>query len=95
MILTREVLSDKLAKDMEYSKSAMNKIVLALYAEIADALRKGDTVVLTNIGRISSKVLKARMGINPRNREPVQLPTRVSFKLTPCRSLKQAVNPPV
>lgn len=63
----------------------------AMLEAITDALKKGDSVLLTGFGKFEVRTRAARTGINPKTLEKIQLPeTKVpAFKAG--KGLKDAV----
>lgn len=56
-------------------------------------LLNGDgAVTLQGIGRLSVKSLKARKGINPKTKAPIDIPARLSVGFKPAPSLKKELN---
>jgi DNA-binding protein HU-beta len=63
----------------------------ALAGMIQAALKKGYKVPLPGIGKIQVRQSKARMGRNPATGETIRIPARKRVRLSPSKSLKDAV----
>lgn len=58
---------------------------------IQAALKSGYKVVLPGLGKIQVAKSKARKGINPLTREPINIPARKKVRFTANKALKEAV----
>lgn len=58
---------------------------------IQAALKSGFKVVLPGLGKIQVARSKARKGINPATREPINIPARKKVRFTANKALKEAV----
>lgn len=68
------------------------RAVLGLLAEIAAAaLRRGEAVVLPEIGTLSPVQRAARKGRNPHTREEIAIPARRVAKFKPAKALREAL----
>ncbi len=79
------------AAKAEISKKDAEAAVSAVFDAITEALQEGDKVALAGFGTFDVKVRAARIGLNPRTKETIQIPeTKVpSFKAG--KPLKDAV----
>jgi DNA-binding protein HU-beta len=64
----------------------------ALVDSVADALKKGDQVVLVGFGTFSVKDRAARTGRNPQTGEPIQIAAARIPSFKAGKALKDAVN---
>ncbi len=64
-----------------------------IFDAIRDALANGDKVVLTGFGTFDVRDRKEKRCLNPRNRQPIQLPAGKAPAFKAGRGLKEAVNP--
>lgn len=64
----------------------------ALTAVIEDALKNGGKVKLPGFGTFEVKERAARLGRNPRTREPVDIPASRKPAFRPGQALKEAVS---
>ena len=63
----------------------------ALVASITDALKSGDKVHLVGFGTFEMKERAARVGRNPKTREPVNIPASKHPAFKPGKVLKETV----
>jgi DNA-binding protein HU-beta len=75
-------LVDAIASQANLSKSDAENALNAFIAVVQDAITAGDKVALPGFGTFAPKLSKARTGIDPRTRQPVQIPERKSAKFT-------------
>jgi DNA-binding protein HU-beta len=62
------------------------------FAELViDLLKKGYKIPLPGIGKMQVRKTKARMGINPKTREPMKIAAKKKVKFTVAKGLKDAV----
>ena len=74
-----------LSKDME-------KIVSIILAEINDALNRGQNFEARGFGSFKLTIRKARIGRNPKNSEPVQIPEKKAIKWKMSKILYRRLN---
>ena len=74
-----------LSKDME-------KIVSIILAEINDALNRGQNFEARGFGSFKLTIKKARIGRNPKNSEPVQIPEKKAIKWKMSKILYRRLN---
>ena len=84
-------LVDAVASSADLTKRQATAAVESMLDSITDALRRGDSVLLTGFGKFEVRTRAARTGINPKTLERINLPaTRVpAFKAG--KGLKTAV----
>ncbi len=58
---------------------------------VQTALKSGYKLVLPGLGKMQVRKTKARKGINPATREPINIPARRKVRFTPLKVLKEAV----
>ena len=74
-----------LRKDIE-------KILDIIFLEIVDALCNGENIEIRGFGSYKIKKRKARLGRNPKNSEPVQIPEKKAIKWKMSRILYNRLN---
>ena len=79
--MTKADLIEAVAKTTE-TKAAAERAVNAVLDAITEGLKKDKVVVLVGFGSFRVKMRKARMGINPRTKEAIEIPKSktVGFK---------------
>ena len=74
-----------LRKDME-------KILDIVFTEIVEALNRGENIEIRGFGSYKVKLRKARLGRNPKNSEPVQIPEKKAIKWKMSKILYRRLN---
>ncbi len=86
-------LSDHLAGHIEgMTKKQAGEAIDAVFGYIQDALAKEERVQIPGFGTFSVSHRKARQGLNPHTKEPMQIPASNSVKFKPGKQLKDSVN---
>ena len=89
--VTQRQIAAGLADKHNMSKKASNEFTDALVAAICKHLKKGDRVRLPSLGIFQVRQRKARMGINPKTREPIKIKASKKVAFRAAKELKQAV----
>lgn len=81
--MTKSDLMDLLFKHHGLRRDESSEIVERVFTAMADALRRGDEIKLTNFGVFAVRTRAARPGRNPRTGEAVPIPPRrvVAFRI--------------
>jgi integration host factor subunit beta len=81
--LTKAGLVKHLVDKLDYTKKDADLLVKAFFRSMADALRSGEGIELRGFGSFRVRGRAQRVGRNPRNGQPVNVPpkTVVYFKL--------------
>lgn len=90
--MNKSELIDAIAASADIPKAAAGRALDAMVDSIADALKKGDQVVLVGFGTFSVKARAARTGRNPQTNEPIQIPAANIPSFKAGKALKDAVN---
>jgi DNA-binding protein HU-beta len=80
--LNKAELVDAIASEANLSKTDAENALNAFINTIQNAVSAGDKVTLPGFGTYAPTLRKARMGMDPRTREPVQIPERKSAKFS-------------
>lgn len=83
------LLSDRTGVPKTYVKP----IVDVLGQTVIDILASGETVIITNLGRLSVVDKKVHNGFDPTHKEKIIIPAHRSAKFRPSKMLKEALNP--
>ena len=75
-------LVDAIASNANVSKADAESALNAFINSVQDAVASGDKVTLPGFGTFAPSLRKARMGMDPRTREPVHIPERKSAKFS-------------
>lgn len=89
--MTKQDFVDAVADRAGMSKRDAGAAVDAVLDTITDTLRKGDAVTFTGFGKFSTSARAARMGVNPRTGDRVQIAATTVPKFTAGSALKSAV----
>lgn len=73
------------------SKKDAERVVNALLDTVTTALSKGEKVQVSGFGIFETKEREARVGRNPRTKEPVQIPATRTPTFKPSKLLKDIV----
>jgi nucleoid DNA-binding protein len=75
-------LVDAVASSANLSKTDAENALNAFINTVQTAVAAGDKVAMPGFGTFAPSLRKARMGMDPRTREPVHIPERKSAKFT-------------
>ena len=89
--VTQRQLAAGLADKHGLSKKQANEITDALVAAITKHLKKGDRVRLPSLGIFQVRQRKARMGINPKTREPIKIKASKKLAFRAAKEVKDAI----
>ena len=85
-------LIEMVAETGDLSNAAAGRVVDALLDGITNALKQGDAVTIVGFGTFKAKERKARTGINPKTKEPIQIPASIAASFKAGKALKDALN---
>jgi DNA-binding protein HU-beta len=92
MIMTRNELIERIAKDAGISKKSAAVALGALTGAIRDSLKqKEGRIRVRDLGTFKVVHRKARAGVDPRTRQPIQIPAGRVAKFVPSQALKGSV----
>jgi len=89
--MTKAELISAVAEKSNLTKKDSDKAVSAVIDAITEALKKGEKVSLVGFGTFEVKKRAARMGINPRTKEPMPIPSSKLPAFKAGKALKEAV----
>ena len=90
--MNKTELIEKIAAGSGLSKVDAKKALDATVAAIEDALAAGDKISLVGFGTFSVNERPAREGINPRNKEKIQIAAKKVAKFKPGSEFDEALN---
>lgn len=90
--MTKRDLVDAVAEKTELTKKDSEIVVNAILETITDALAEGDRVSIVGFGTFEVRERAARKGINPRTKEPMNIPASKHPAFRAGKRLKEAVN---
>lgn len=88
MSITLKELTATVAETGELTKTASEKLIVALFEKIGSSLKSGEEVTVRDFGRFYTKTKPARTARNPKTGAAVQVPERTVIKFSPRGSLK-------
>src|SRR5258708_29463304 len=89
--VTKSELIDQVADRAELTKSDAARAVDAVIATVEDALRRGSDVTVSGFGKFHVSERGARLGVNPRTGERIQIAASRVPRFTAGSGLKSAV----
>jgi DNA-binding protein HU-beta len=89
--VTKSELIDQVADRAELTKQDATKAVEAVLATVSDALRRGSDVTVSGFGKFHVSERGARLGVNPRTGERIQIAASRVPRFTAGSGLKSAV----
>ena len=89
--MTKQEFVDRVAAQSGLSKSDAGKAVDSFLATVTSELSRGGQVNFTGFGKFSAQRRAARMGVNPRTGQKVQIAAATVPKFSAGSSLKSAV----
>lgn len=89
--MTKAELVDQVADRADLTKTEAARAVDAVLATVEDALRRGSEVTVAGFGKFHVSQRGARLGVNPRTGERIQIAATRVPRFTPGSGLKSAV----
>jgi DNA-binding protein HU-beta len=89
--MTKAELIEKMAKDVDVSKTAAGKALDSFIDGVKKSLKKGDKVTLVGFGTFSVSKRGARKGRNPRTGETIKIKASKAPKFTSGKAFKDAI----
>jgi DNA-binding protein HU-beta len=91
VLVTKAELVDQVADRADLTKQEAGRAVDAVLATVEDALRRGSEVTVAGFGKFHVSDRGARMGVNPRTGERIQIAASRVPRFTAGSGLKSAV----
>jgi nucleoid DNA-binding protein len=89
--MNKQDLIQKIAKDVDLSKSAATAAVDSFIEGVTKALKKGDSITFVGFGTFKTSHRKARTARNPQTGAAIKIPKRRVVRFTAGKALKTAV----
>jgi DNA-binding protein HU-beta len=89
--MTKEDLIEAIVGRINCSKKDAGEALDAILDSITKSLSRGEDVTVTGFGTFSAKKRAARMGVNPKTGEKIQIPAMTVPKFKAGKGLKEAV----
>src|SRR5437588_9087015 len=87
----RQELSRRIAQQADISQKQAQAALEAMLKTIREALQSGSEVRLVGFGSFKVRRSAARKGVNPRDRQPIEVPAKERVRFTPGKELADAV----
>ena len=88
-VKTKKDLADKVAEKLGISKKDAAEAVTVVFDEITDTLTSNGEVSISGFGMFTVSERPARSGINPFNKEPIEIAASKSPKFKASKTLKE------
>jgi DNA-binding protein HU-beta len=89
--MTKAELIDAVAKKSGLTKKDSDAAVTALISAVTESLAAGENVALTGFGTFEARERAGRTGVNPRTKEPLEIPPSRLPAFKAGKQLKEAV----
>jgi len=90
--MSKSEIIERIAEEAEISKAAAGIAFRTMIEEIKAAVSQGDQVSIIGFGTFMRASYDAKMGINPRTREKIQIAARKAPKFKAGKAFKDLVN---
>ncbi len=90
--MNKTQLIDRIAEECEFTKADASRAVEAFQKVITEGLKEFGKITLIGFGTLSAKERPARVGRNPRDGSPVNIPASVTVGFKAGNKLKDALN---
>ena len=87
----RQDLVKRIAKRTDLPQKKVAEILEVALDSIREALQEGEEVQLVGFGSFKVRQSAARKGVNPRNRETIEVPAKERVRFTPGKALSEAI----
>lgn len=90
-IVGRQELTKRIAAQADLTQKKAGEVLEALLDGIREELQSGHVVRLVGFGSFKVKRSAARKGVNPRNRQTIEVPAKDRVRFSPGKELSEAV----
>ncbi|WP_423708629.1 HU family DNA-binding protein [Undibacterium sp. WLX3042] len=90
--MNKAELVKHLAESADVTKAQAESVLTALVLTVKDAVRAGNEITITELGKFSATERAARTGRNPKTGEDIEIPAKRAPKFSPAKSFKDLVN---
>jgi len=87
----RQELTKRIAQKTKLSQKQAADVLEATLETIREALESGNEVRLVGFGSFKVRKSAARRGVNPRDRQPIEVPAKDRVRFSPGKELSEAV----
>ena len=89
--MNKSELGQKIAKDVDLSKSSAAAAVDSFFEGITKALKKGESITFVGFGTFKTSQRTARTARNPQTGAPIKIKARRVVRFTAGKALKNTV----
>ena len=90
-IVGRQELTRRIASEAKLTQKQASQVLETTLISIREALQSGNEVRLVGFGSFKVRTSAARKGVNPRDRQPIQVPAKERVRFFPGKELADAV----
>lgn len=90
--MNKEELVKAIAAKAEMSQKDIAKALKSTLEVFTETFVKGEKVALVGFGTFNVKQRKARKGLNPRTKKPINIPAKKAVTFTSGKLLKNTIN---
>jgi DNA-binding protein HU-beta len=90
--MTKAELVAKIAEEAQLTQAQAGKALLSFVNAVSDEIRKSGSINITGFGVFAVSERSARTGINPRTRQPINIPSSRNVKFKCSKALKDSLN---
>jgi nucleoid DNA-binding protein len=87
----RKELAKRISQEAHLSQKQAAVVLETTLSAIREALQEGNEVVLVGFGSFRVKQSAPRSGVNPRNKEHIEIPAKERVRFSPGKELAEAV----
>lgn len=89
--MTKEQIITRVANDTHVSRTTVEKVIQSLLKNIINVVAGGSSVTFLNFGTFKPREVKGRLVRNPRNGDPVDMPTHLVPRFIPGKEFREKV----
>jgi|SRR3977135_2854006 nucleoid DNA-binding protein len=90
-IVGRQELTRRIASEAKLTQKQASQVLETTLVTIREALQNGNEVRLVGFGSFKVRTSAARKGVNPRDRQPIEVPAKERVRFFPGKELSDAV----
>ena len=90
--MNKQELITSMAEKTSLNKANSEKVLNAFIESVQEALANGEKVQLIGFGTFETKERAARVGLNPRTKEKIDIPAKKAPAFKPGKEFKEKIN---
>jgi nucleoid DNA-binding protein len=87
----RKELAKRISQEAHLTQKQAAQVLETTLAAIREALQNGNEVTLVGFGSFKVRQSAPRSGVNPRNKEHIEIPSKERVRFSPGKDLAEAV----